>query len=767
MFDKSPIGIFFYDKEGNTVNANNSALEMMGISKLSDICGHNLFDNPYINEKKDGLLKEGIIRFQAPLNLEKIKDYGLYSHKKEITFLDYTVSATDSGFIVQIQDIDEGKKASDQLKYQANILDNVSEPIIATDLNRVITSWNKAAEELYGYKADEAIGSLVSDIIKSEFTDEERKKALNYLSKGYEYPVEVKQYDKDGNPIYIESVIIPIYKEDKVAGYVALNHNITEYKQKEEALRRSKEIYQQFFENPLNGVALCEIITDDKGEPVDYIHLKVNKAWEDFSGLKKEAVLNKRITEVLPPEELAEITKIYGDVALTGKSIHFEYAVPSLNRIYDIVAFSPRKMHFIVIFTDITERKKAEKALFESMGKYKTLFNSIDEGYCIVEVIFDAHNKPIDYRFLEVNPAFEKQTGLHDAEGKLMRDLRPNHEEYWFEIYGRVALTGKSIRFENPAKALNKFYDVYAFKIGGSESRKVAILFNDISKRKKAEEEIKEINERLNLAQNVANVGTFEWNIQTGINTWTPELEAMYGLHKGQFSGTQEAWEELVHLEDKQNAIKHVNIALKTGKPEETEFRVIWPDGSIHWLLGRWKAIKDKEGELLKLIGVNIDITERKKLEENLREARDSLEEKVEERTIQIEEAYQSLKENESRLKDVVIELERSNEELQSFAYITSHDLQEPLRNIASFAQLLKRRYEGKFDKDADDFLDFMVEGSIRMKGMIQGLLDYSRINRAGIEFVKVNMNDMLQSALSNLKLVINEFNAEVTYDDL
>ncbi len=136
------------------------------------------------------------------------------------------------------------------------------------------------------------------------------------------------------------------------------------------------------------------------------------------------------------------------------------------------------------------ERKKIEK-------QYLTLFNSIDEGFCTVDVIFDDNNKPIDYRFLEINPAFEGQTGLIKAEGKLMRDLAPDHEEYWFEIYGKIALTGQPMRFVNEAKALNRWYDVYAFKIGDDEDREVAILFNDITKFKETENELREYQDTL------------------------------------------------------------------------------------------------------------------------------------------------------------------------------------------------------------------------------------------------------------------------------
>ncbi len=120
---------------------------------------------------------------------------------------------------------------------------------------------------------------------------------------------------------------------------------------------------------------------------------------------------------------------------------------------------------------------------------------------------------------------------------------------------------------------------------------------------------------RLRLAQSAARIGTFEWNVKTNVNTWTPELEAMHGLLPGGFSGTQKDWEDLVHPEDRAEAVRLVEHSFETGRPTEGEWRVVWPDGSLHWLSARWQVFKDESGEPLRMTGVNIDITERKRSE--------------------------------------------------------------------------------------------------------------------------------------------------------
>lgn len=135
----------------------------------------------------------------------------------------------------------------------------------------------------------------------------------------------------------------------------------------------------------------------------------------------------------------------------------------------------------------LAERQRQHEELQKSEERYRTLFESIDEGFCTIEVLFDDNLKPVDYRFLAVNPSFERQTGIPDAVGRRMREIAPLHEEYWFSTYGQVALTGEPIRFQNLAAQLHRFYDVYAFRVGNPARRHVGVLFNDISVRKQAE----------------------------------------------------------------------------------------------------------------------------------------------------------------------------------------------------------------------------------------------------------------------------------------
>lgn len=141
----------------------------------------------------------------------------------------------------------------------------------------------------------------------------------------------------------------------------------------------------------------------------------------------------------------------------------------------------------VLTFVDITDRKAAEEALARSEEKYRTLFDSIDEGFCLLEIIYDGQGAAIDARYHDTNRAFERQTGLANAEGKTAHELIPNLEPFWIETYDNVARMGEPARFENYVRGTDHWFNVYASRVGGAGSNTVALVFNDITGRKRQE----------------------------------------------------------------------------------------------------------------------------------------------------------------------------------------------------------------------------------------------------------------------------------------
>lgn len=143
----------------------------------------------------------------------------------------------------------------------------------------------------------------------------------------------------------------------------------------------------------------------------------------------------------------------------------------------------------VLTFIDVTSRRETERKLSESQARYELLFNSIDEGFCVMDMIFDEAGMPVDYRFVDVNTAFERQTGLQNASGRTVRELVPGLEAHWFDTYGRIAKTQTPERFEAPAAALGRYYESYGFPVPGAGGHRIGVLFRDVTERRKAEKE--------------------------------------------------------------------------------------------------------------------------------------------------------------------------------------------------------------------------------------------------------------------------------------
>jgi len=169
----------------------------------------------------------------------------------------------------------------------------------------------------------------------------------------------------------------------------------------------------------------------------------------------------------------------------------------------------------VVVGRDVTERKRAEETLRESELMYRSLFNSMDEGFCLLEVIFDGAGKPVDLEFLELNAAFEKQTGLVGALGKRVCEVAPGIESVWLDTYGGIALTGVPAHVASESKALSRWFEASAYRVGRPEQRHVAVVFSDVTERVKAERHIKQLFRIYSVLSDVNQMIVREKDVQT------------------------------------------------------------------------------------------------------------------------------------------------------------------------------------------------------------------------------------------------------------
>jgi PAS domain S-box-containing protein len=380
----------------------------------------------------------------------------------------------------------------------------------------------------------------------------------------------------------------------------------------------------------------------------------------------------------------------------------------------------------------------------------------------------------------------------------------------------------------------------------------------DITERKRMEDELRISKDRLLFATEGANLGVWNWDTVTGELIWSDKCKALFGVPPEE-TMSYPRFSEALHPDDRERTDRAVKDALDNHKDYDIEYRSLWPDGSVHWLAAKGRGYYDATGKDVRLEGVVLDITERKRAEEALHLAnaynrslieasldplvtigRDGKIADVNAATEKVtgysrqdlvgndfldyfmepEKAragYQRVfkegyvvdypleirhkdgritsvlynasvyrdekgevsgvfaaarditerKRAEEAIKRYAADLKRSNEELQQFAYVASHDLQEPLRAVASFTQLLSERYKGRLDKDADEFIAFAVGGAHRMQALINDLLSYSRLETRGKPPEPTDSHDALGQALANLGTAIRESVALVTNEDL
>ena len=257
--------------------------------------------------------------------------------------------------------------------------------------------------------------------------------------------------------------------------------------------------------------------------------------------------------------------------------------------------------------------------------RYRTLFDALEEGFCVFEMIYDEAGEPVDYRFKEINRAFTAQTGLREEDvksGRTMLEMAPSHEKCWFERYGRVAKTGEPITIEDRADALGRWYSVHAFRIGGEGSVEVGALFKDVTEdHEKAQAQAEERARQDRTLEN-AEVATFDLDVPGDRVYANGLLARFFGISEADAAGGPLAvYFDAIHPDDRERTSATIARSLETGGRYEIQYRVVGSDGRERTVLARGDTTLDPEGRALRLSGVVLDITERVRTEEALRES--------------------------------------------------------------------------------------------------------------------------------------------------
>lgn len=385
-------------------------------------------------------------------------------------------------------------------------------------------------------------------------------------------------------------------------------------------------------------------------------------------------------------------------------------------------------------FKGESERHQAGARLEASEERYRTLFNSIDEGFALIELIFDENNSPIDYLFLETNPVFEKQTGLKDVLGKTAKQLVPNLETRWFEVYGNVALTGEPIRFTESAPSMGRWFSVYATRVGGESSRTVVLLFSDISERKLAEEE----NERLfaelkNAHQQMIDIfkqapafmctlhgpehriymvndcylQLIGWREVRGLTVAEALPEVVSQGYVDLLDAVYQAGEPFVGSD--------VEIALERTKGQAPEVKV------VDFV---YVPLKNVDGEVFGIFVHGVDITERKQAEQKLQAFAD--------------------------------DLAQANRRKTEFLATLAHELRNPLAPVVSGLELLLRA-QGNTSSSSKT-LEMMRRQVHQMVHLVDDLLDIARITSGKIDLKteSVELRTVIETALETSFPTIN-----------
>lgn len=395
---------------------------------------------------------------------------------------------------------------------------------------------------------------------------------------------------------------------------------------------------------------------------------------------------------------------------------------------------------FYGIGRDITHKKKAEQVLKDSEEKYKLLFYRNPLPMWIHE--------EGSYRFLEVNEAALKTYGYTHDEFMNMTIFDITSEEDKQKLQGAVSSAAqageqKPMYWQQERKDGSLILVELAWhQLEYEGKRAKLVLATDRTVQIQAQQEIIKTNERFNYVTKAAQHVIWDWDMENNEILWNNVLFTMLG-HKAGEATDYTWWQNHLHPNDRDRVVKSMSDHLASKKHHwEQEYRFSCADGSYLHILDRGFTIYDENEEPHRMIGTMQDVTDLRANEVKLKELNASLEKRAR-------------------------ELAESNAELERFAYVASHDLQEPLRMVSSFLQLIEKRYKDKLDQKGHEYIAFAVDGAERMKSLILDLLEYSRVNTSSDEKEEVDTKALVDNVRLVYQNVLQETGGTITSSGL
>ncbi|MFB0526822.1 MAG: PAS domain S-box protein [bacterium] len=612
------------------------------------------------------------------------------------------------------------------------LIETVSDAIVSVNYESRVLLWNSAAEKMFGYSRGEAVGSLLIDLIVADQYAHSLREDFSKVDKNplIGKTTEIEARKKDGEVFPAE---LSVSSRKIKSGWIStiIMRDITERKKAEEALKESERRFKAIFEHATDGI----LVADPETKKL----YNANQEMCRMLGYSLSEIKNLTVMDVHHQEDAPfaieqfeklvreEITQT-ADIPMKRKDGSIFYA--SVNAYPIIIA---ETKYLIGIFRDITERKKAEEALRKSEEKYRQLIENLQEGIWAIDK---------DSNTTFVNPRMAEMLG-YTTDEMIGKHLFSFMDERSVEIAQRLLKRresgiGEQHDFEFVRKDGTRLYvTLETTPIFDSKRNYMGAIAGvmDISRRKQAENALRLSEERYALAQRVANIGSWDWDIRTGNLKWSEKIEPMFGFGRGEFAGTYEAFLECVHPEDRQYVVDSVNACIEKGRDYDIEHRIVWPDGRIRWVSETGNVIRDENNKAIRMLGIVRDITERKRAEEVLKRDKETFERLVNERTKELFKAQAEL-DKAKRLSD-----------LGTLAATVAHELRNPLGVIKTASYNIRRKRQNAL---VDKHLDNIEKKIWESEQIINNLLGYSRIKIPSYE--KIKIYDVLNECITFTK---------------